>query len=133
MAFVIDTSGLIAYFKAEPIGGPEVRTLLEEPGELLLPFMAIMEAQYVLTRTFGGGRAEQFVNILRSLGAPIVESTPAWGSAAARIKAGGGLSMGDAWIAALALMHDATLVHRYKEFDRVAGLKTLHLGRTRAK
>ena len=42
---------------------------------------------------------------------------------AARIKAGGGLSVADAWIAATALHHQAVLVHKDPEFDRLGHLR----------
>jgi predicted nucleic acid-binding protein len=127
VAYILDTTALIAYFKAEA-SGPLVRDmLLEQPTNLLLPFMAIMEAQYVLARAFAPPQVEQFIATLRGIGAPIIESTPAWGAAAAQLKARGGLSLADAWIASLALMHDAELVHNDPEFDRVEGLRSLRL------
>jgi predicted nucleic acid-binding protein len=61
------------------------------------------------------------INALRLLDAGPVE----WVSCeaeilatAARIKARGGLSVADAWIAATAFSRDATLVHRDPEFAR---------------
>ena len=50
-----------------------------------------------------------------------------WGSQAAEIKARGGLALGDAWIASLALIHGAELVHKDPEFDRVEGLRSIRL------
>ena len=46
---------------------------------------------------------------------------------AARVKASGQLSLADAWMAALALLHDAQLVHTDPEFDNVAGLRSVKL------
>ncbi len=89
--------------------------------------MTIMEAQYVLARTFTPAQVGQLIATLRDLGAPIIESNPVWGVAAARVKSRGGLSLADAWIASLALMHDAELVHKDPEFDRVDGLRSLRL------
>ncbi len=127
MAYVLDTTALVSYFKAEPPGAQVRDMLLEQPTNLLLPFMTIMEAQYVLARTFSPAQVEQFIATLRGLGAPVIESDAAWGAAAARIKSRGGLSLADAWIASLALMHDAELVHNDPEFDRVEGLRSLRL------
>ena len=126
MAYVLDTTALVSYFKAEPLGA-EVRDMLRQPANVVLPFMTIMEAQYVLVRTFPPPLVEQFVATLRGLGSPIIESYPDWGAAAARLKARGGLSLADAWIASLALMHDAELVHDDPEFDRVEGLRSYPL------
>jgi predicted nucleic acid-binding protein len=126
VAYVLDTSALVTYFKAEPAGA-EVRELLRHPDDILLPFMTIMEAQYVLIRTFAPPSVGQFIATLRALGPRIIESSPEWGTVAARVKARGGLSLADAWIASLALIHDAELVHHDPEFDRVEGLRSLRL------
>jgi predicted nucleic acid-binding protein len=96
--------------------------------ELLLPFIMLMEVRYRLLRDYprdaGAG-----VAIVQSWRGRVVESHPAWGAAAAEVKAGGGLSLADAWIASLALMQDATLVHKDAEFERVPELRSVHLGR----
>ena len=126
MAYVLDTSALVSYFKDEPSAG-KVELVLRQPSTSLLPFMAIMELRYVLARTFPPPRVDQIIRTLRASGAPIVESDPAWGAAAARLKARGGLSLADAWIASLALLHDAELIHRDPEFDRVEGLRSYSL------
>lgn len=93
----------------------------------MLPFMTVMELRYVLGRTFPAPRVDQIMGTLRASGAPIIESNPSWGTAASRLKARGGLSLGDAWIASLALMHDAELLHKDPEFDRVEGLRSYRL------
>ena len=127
MAYVLDTTALVSYFKAEPPGAQVRDMLLQQPSNLMLPFMTIMEAQYVLGRTFTPAQVGQLIATLRGLGAPIIESTPAWGIRAAEIKARGGLSLADAWIASLALIHDAELVHKDPEFDHVEGLRSFRL------
>lgn len=128
MAYVLDTTALVSYFKAEPLGTQVRDMLLDQPSNLLLPFMTIMAVQYVLARTLTPSQVDQYIATLRGLGAPIIESNPAWGAAAADVKARGGLSLADAWIASLALMYDAELVHKDPEFDRVEGLKSKRLG-----
>ena len=126
MAYVLDTSALISYFKDEPAAG-EVEAVLREPAGFMLPFMTVMELRYVLARTFPLPHADQIIGTLRASRAPIIESSPAWGEAAARLKARGGLSLADAWIASLALMYDAELVHKDPEFDRIEGLRSYRL------
>ena len=126
MAYVLDTSALVSYFKDEP-GAGNVESVLQQPSSFLLPFMTIMELRYVLARTFPPTHVDLIIRTLRASGAPVVESDPAWGAAAARLKARGGLSLADAWIASLALMHDAELVHKDPEFDRVEGLRSYPL------
>ena len=126
MAYVLDTSALVSYFKDEPEAG-QVEVVLRQPDNLMIPFMTIMELRYVLLRAFTDSHAGQIIETLRSCGASIVESSPDWGIQAAAIKARGGLSLADAWIAALALTHDAELVHKDPEFDSVEGLRSLRL------
>ena len=53
----------------------------------------------------------------------VVESDPDWRSAAAGVKSRGRISIADAWVASLALMRDAKLVHKDPEFDAVEELK----------
>ena len=126
MAYVLDTSALVSYFNDEPEAG-QVEVVLRQPDELMIPFMTLMELRYVLLRTFSASRVDQILETLRSCGASIVESSTVWGIQAAEIKARGGLSLGDAWIASLALIHGAELVHKDPEFDRVEGLRSIRL------
>ena len=126
MAYVLDTSALVSYFKDEPEAG-QVEVVLRQPADLMIPFMTIMELRYVLLRAFSVSYAGQIIETLRSCGASIIESSPVWGIQAAEIKARGGLSLGDAWIASLALIHGAELVHKDPEFDRVEGLRSIRL------
>ncbi len=126
MAYVLDTSALVSYFKDEAEAG-QVEAVLRQQNDLLVPFMTLMEIRYVLRREYSLTRVERTIETLRSSGISIIESTPAWGVRAADVKSRGGLSLGDAWIASLALMHDAELVHKDPEFDRVEGLRSLRL------
>ncbi len=126
MAYVLDTSSLVSYFKDEP-EADQVEFVLRQPDDLMIPFMTMMELRYVLLRAYSVSQVDQIIETLRSCGASIVESSPVWGIQAAEIKARGGLSLGDAWIAALAVMHNAELVHKDPEFDRVEGLRSVRL------
>lgn len=126
MAYVLDTSALITYLYDEP-EADRVEAVLRQPDSLLVPFMTVMEARYVLSRVFPPARVSQIIETLRGSGVSIIESNPAWGALAADVKAHGGLSLGDAWIASLALMHDAELLHNDPEFDRVEGLRSYRL------
>lgn len=132
MAYVFDSSAVLAQLFQEPEYA-KVEDLLDSGEEIFLPFMTLMEMQYRLIRRVGAQEAASARRSVAMWPAQTFESTPEWREQAARVKASGGLSMGDAWIAALALMHNATLVHKDKEFDRVAGLRSRHLGRASAK
>ena len=126
MAYVLDTSALVSYFKDEPEAG-QVEVVLRQQDDLLVPFMTLMEIRYVLRREYSITRVDQTIETLRGSGVVIIESNPGWGVVAADVKSRGGLSLADAWIASLALMHDAELVHKDPEFDRVEGLRSLRL------
>ncbi len=131
MAFVFDSSAVLTFLLEEPEADQVADALYQVQAgreRLLMPFMTLMEVRYRLLRDYPS-EAAMSMALVNSWPSRTYESTPEWREQAARIKAGGGLSMGAAWNAALALMHDATLVHKDKEFDRVAGLRALHLGR----
>lgn len=122
MGYVLDTSAVMRLLFDEP-GASEVQEIVEGDQEVVLPFMAVMEVEYVLRRRLPEPRVEQIVATLRAWPVEIPESTPEWGQVAARVKARGGLSLGDAWIASCALQRDAFLLHRDPEFDSVPGLR----------
>jgi predicted nucleic acid-binding protein len=111
----------------EEPGAEDLQRILEGDEPVALPFMALMEVRYVLLRSLPPERVGQIVAMLRA-SAEVQESDVVWGEMAALVKSGGGLSLGDAWMASLALLRNATLVHRDPEFDRVAGLQSFWLG-----
>lgn len=127
MAYVLDTSALVSLFLDRP-SAEQVEALFNGEDELLLPFMTLMELRYILARLPPPERAGDIIQTLLATRAKVLESTPEWGVGAAQVKARGGLSLADAWIAALALLHDAELVHHDPEYDSVEGLKALRLG-----
>jgi predicted nucleic acid-binding protein len=109
-------------------GAEDVQQILEGDRPVALPFVALMEIRYVLLRRLPAERVEQLMTMLRASQAEIPESTPAWGAAAAQVKAGGGLSLADAWMAALALQRGAMLVHHDPEFESVPNLRSHWVG-----
>ncbi len=108
-------------------GADQVQEIVEGGKNILLPFITVMEVQYKLLRLLQKSAVEVAVAALREWPAAIVESSPLWGQRAAEVKSRGGLSVADAWIASLALLHDAQLVHKDPEFDAVEGLRALKL------
>ena len=129
MGYVLDTSALMRLLLDEP-GAEEVQRIVEGDEPVALSVSILMEVQYVLLRRLPPLRVDKMVTTLRAWPVEIVESDPAWGRQAALVKSRGGLSLGDAWIAALALQRDATLVHRDPEFDSVPGLRSHRLDPT---
>jgi predicted nucleic acid-binding protein len=86
-----------------------------------------METEYKLLRQFRPEEVRSSLATVRGWPGEVVESDESWRREAARIKAGGGLSVADAWMAALAMLSDAELVHKDPEFDKVAGLRSVKL------
>lgn len=139
--YVLDTSALLALVLDEP-GGIEVLEILgsrlggevhergpdeAEPPPVYLPFMALMELEYRLTQLQGVYEAARRSAMIRHWPVELMESSPLWRLQAARLKARYPLSLGDAWIASLAVLQDARLVHRDPEFDAVEDLRVLRL------
>lgn len=124
--FVLDTSAVIAYLYDED-GADTVEGVMDSADDVLVPFMAIMEVRYKLLQDFGSERTSRFLAILNGWPMRVLESSPEWGQIAAEVKAPGKVSLGDSWVAALALMEDATLVHKDPEFEVVPDLKMLKL------
>ena len=128
--YVFDTSAILAVI----LGEPEQQTvvdLLERARDddlaIGLPFLALMECEYKLLRWFGVDEATTPLLLIQGWPCAIAESSEEWRHEAARIKAAGGLSLADAWIAALASLSDAELVHKDPEFDKVPGLRSVKL------
>ena len=126
MAYVLDTSAIMRLLLDEP-GSEAVEHVLGGDEKVVLPFMVIMELHYVLLRRLSPSRVEHLIETLRASPAEVVESDPEWARRAAEVKSRGGLSVADAWIASLALLHGGELVHKDPEFDAVAGLRSLKL------
>jgi predicted nucleic acid-binding protein len=131
VAYVLDTSAVLAVLKAEP-GYEKVAEILAEAEsdagqDILLPFMAVMETQYRLLRDLPQEEVLAAVRLVEAWPVTVMESTPSWRQRAAEVKSRGGLSVADAWIASLALLHDAELVHKDPEFDNVEGLRSYRL------
>jgi predicted nucleic acid-binding protein len=114
-------------FLRDEAGADDVQRIVEGKEPVLLPFMTIMEVNYVLRRTLSPSEVEHTMAALREWPVIIAESSPEWGRRAAEVKGRGGLSVADAWIASLALLYDAELVHKDPEFDAVEGLRSHHL------
>jgi predicted nucleic acid-binding protein len=139
--YVLDTSALLAAVQNEP-GGIQVIEILgsrlggevHEPSAasgdappVYLPFMALMELEYNLTQRRGLYEAARESAVIRAWPVDLVESSPRWRQEAARLKAAHSLSLADAWIAGLAILRSARLVHRDAEFDAIPELESVRL------
>jgi predicted nucleic acid-binding protein len=126
--YVLDTSAIMAVLKKEP-GEDEVLSIIESArGHLVnVPFIALMEVEYNLLRRLPITKVVQSLGTIAGWPITIYESNPEWRSRAAYLKATGRLSLADAWIASLALLLGAELVHKDPEYDSIPGLKALRL------
>ena len=129
--YVLDTSAILALFKSEP-GHEAVTDILrraeDEPTDhVYVPFLALMEVEYQFIRDMTEDRVQYWLNVALNWPIEVVESTPEWRHRAAAVKAPGHVSLADSWVAALALIHDADLVHKDPEFENVPNLKHLKL------
>jgi predicted nucleic acid-binding protein len=141
--YVLDTSALLAFVQQEPgaeqvleilgsgIGGevhePAAGAVASEAVPVYLPFMTLMECDYQLRRRLGFYESDRLLRMIRAWPVELVESTERWRREAARIKAEYSLSLADAWIAALALLRSARLVHRDPDYDAIRDLDSLRL------
>lgn len=129
-SYVLDTSAILAVVLGES-PGRVVLDLLHRArrhrASIRLPFIALMESEYKLLRRFRPEEVRGLLATLKGWPAELVESSEEWRHEAARIKSMGGLSVADSWIAALAILSDAQLVHGDTEFERVSGLKSVRL------
>jgi predicted nucleic acid-binding protein len=116
----------MSLLRDEP-GAEQAEDIVKSGEHVIVPFISMMELRYRLVRDEPVERVDFLLDMLVAAGVEVPESTPEWGRRAAEVKAGGGLSLADAWIAALALMRNAELVHKDPEYDRVPGLRALKL------
>src|SRR3989304_2779918 len=89
--YVLDTSALMRFLRAEP-GADDVHHIMGGGGLVLLPFITIMEVDYVLRRILPPREVETHMVAVRGWPATIVESSPEWGQRAAEVKSHGGPS-----------------------------------------
>jgi predicted nucleic acid-binding protein len=119
--YVLDTSAVLALRGDEP-GADRVEALLRtgraRRTQILLSFMTRMEMLYRIAADEDPDAARTAVRLIDAAGVHWVSCEPEILEEAARIKAAGGLSVADAWIAATAAVHDAVLVHKDPEMRR---------------
>ena len=119
---VLDTSALLA-LRGNEVGADRVEQLLNAARKgrrrLLVSFMTRMELLYLIRRDEGEEEARSALRLVDSFPVEWITCEPAVLDAAAALKASGGLSVADSWIAATALVRGAVLVHRDPEYHAV--------------
>jgi predicted nucleic acid-binding protein len=128
--FVLDTSAILTVLNRED-GLDTVIALLDmakdQQHDLYLPFMALMELEYLLMRRLSPEETMLILTMVAAWPVEIPRSTEEWRHHAAVVKSQTPLSVADAWIAALAILQHGELVHKDPEFERVPGLEMLKL------
>ena len=128
--FVLDTSAVITILNQED-GWDLVYPLFDKSKKnqavLYLPFMALMELEYLLLRKLSAEETLVIMSMVNSWPVQISESSSEWRHHAAMIKSDTSLSVADAWIASLAQLHSAELVHKDPEYEQISDLRMLTL------
>ncbi|MEN9635869.1 MAG: hypothetical protein RL077_4273 [Verrucomicrobiota bacterium] len=122
---VLDTSAWLALDEAEP-GATDVEAMLAAAwlGEkqVFACFVTLTELDYIRTREHDAQQATELLAFARMQRVTWVHSDDALCSTAAKLKAAYRLSFADAFVAALAVQLEATLVHKDPEFSALAGV-----------
>jgi predicted nucleic acid-binding protein len=119
--YLLDTSAILTLLEDEE-GAERVEALLRE-GQVLLPFLVLLETYYITLQERSEAVADRRYALLKQLTATFLWSVdePTL-LTAARFKARHRLSLADALIAAFAFQRGAILVHKDPEFEALADL-----------
>ena len=120
-AFCLDTSAILTLRDDDP-GAERVAMLLEGPDPCFVCFITRMEVLYRVWKDEGQRSGRLAYEQLQSLPIQWVDQTEPLLLEASRIKASHPLSVADAWIAATALLSQATLLHKDPEFEAITQL-----------
>lgn len=121
--YVLDTSAILTLTDQEE-GADEVETILDAASadtcRIEVCAISLMELSYIVLREQGEDNAAQLVALVKSWPVIWVYPDEKILLQAAKLKASHRLSLADALIAAVAKLHDATLVHKDPEFEALA-------------
>lgn len=118
--FLLDTSALLTLIEDEP-GADRVREIFRR-GEVLLPWVALMEVYYMTLQEKGQQEAETRFAMLRHSSAEIVwNMDEAIVIRAGKIKAANKVSFADSLISSLAIQTESILVHKDPEYETLTG------------
>ncbi|HEV8132278.1 MAG TPA: PIN domain-containing protein [Acidobacteriota bacterium] len=130
--FVLDTSALLT-LREDGLGSDEVEARIlqaqKQQCRLLVSFMTRMEILYLVRREENETAAHETLRLIDSFPIEWISCELEILEGASLLKSGGGLSVADSWIAATALVHQATLVHKDPEFSKLKNIPQQILGR----
>jgi ribonuclease VapC len=122
---VLDTSALLALIEDEP--GAETVERVIRSSRVVLPAVVLMEVFYILRQERGEAEAYRLYAHCREVADELVsELDEPMVLQAGRFKADHKVSLADAWIAAVARVRGATLVHKDPELEALEGLVEMH-------
>ncbi len=128
--YILDTSAVLTVLFRED-GLDTIVGILDRAKEhqssVYIPFIALMEIEYLLLRKISPEETLATVALVKAWPVDVPESTEEWRHQAAMVKSQTPLSVADAWIASLALLHHAELVHKDPEYEKVSDLQMLKL------
>lgn len=113
---------LIAYLNNEPEAGKVARCL----SAACIPFMALSELYYLVWRDQGERQADLIHALVTHWGAPVLFPDDKCMLIAGRFKAKYRLGIADSYIAAVAEMHNLTLLTKDPDFKVVADELAVH-------
>jgi predicted nucleic acid-binding protein len=129
-SYVLDTSAILTILNQED-GVDTVLDLLKRAGDnrdlIFIPFIALMELEYLLLRKIIPEETQALLELIKAWPVTIPESTEEWRHLAAAMKAQTSLSVADAWIASLAWLNQAELVHKDPEYEKAPDLQMIKL------
>jgi predicted nucleic acid-binding protein len=127
--FVLDSFAILALLGREP-GSGEVADLLrraqEEQAQALMTWVNAGEVAYILERRWGMERQRAALALMEATALEIVPVERQLALMAAHIKAEHAIAYADAFAAALAQRHAATLVTGDPEFQLLEGILNIH-------
>ncbi len=122
---LLDTSAFLA-LRSDEAGSEVVEDILRQAEKhkrpVLASFMTRMELLYLIRKHEGEMAARQAMGIIDTFNIEWISCEPEILDHAAILKSRGGLSVADSWIAATAIVHNATLVHKDPELSKLAEL-----------
>lgn len=126
--YVLDSFALLAYLQDEPVAA-RIEKLLEnaEKGKcrLLLSIINLGELLYIIERRGRVAKAQDALALIRQLPIDVVPADEQMVFAAAHIKANHTLSYADAFVVALAIQENATILTGDPEFQAIENLLTV--------
>jgi predicted nucleic acid-binding protein len=116
--YLLDTSALLTFIEDEN-GAERVEELLNIPSTIIT-WVSLLEVSYITQQEHDVAEAEQRYALLKALPVTLIWSIdePIL-LAAAKLKGGHRLSLADTIIAAYAIQHQATIIHKDPEFERI--------------